>query len=37
MSNASTRITSLAVSGVNKLCHRLPECQVPKQEIFEVD
>jgi len=26
-----------AVSGVIKLCHRYPECQAPKHELFEVD
>jgi len=28
---------TLAVSGVNKLCHKYPECQAPKHEFFEVD
>jgi len=37
MSNANTRTSSLALSGVNKLCRRYPECQAPKHELFEVD
>jgi len=35
MSNANTRISSLAVSGVDKLCHRYAECQAPKHEPLE--
>jgi len=37
MSNDNTRTSSLAVSGVNKLCHRYPECQAPRHELFELD
>jgi len=37
MSNATTRISSLAMSGVNKHSHRHAECLAPKHELFEVN
>jgi len=37
MSNPNTRISSLAVSCVNKLLSQIGECQAPKHELSEVD
>jgi len=37
MSKANTRILSLAVCGVNNLCHRYAEYQAPRHEHFQLD